>query len=138
MGTIYDNCVNGSSKGWIIYYSGKVVIQWVSNSYLAQCNPYASISSVASLSTGTWYHVAVVMSAANFKIYINGSLDTNYDNIQGVGGASTAGYAPQSNLFISGSVMPYYNGISASMDDVRIYDRELSSSEIQAIYSATK
>lgn len=90
---------------------------------------------VTTLSSNTWYHVAVVTDYTNggTKIYINGSDD---------GGSVTGTLANTSDngsldvgRLMSGGSASYGKGI---FDDVRIYSRALSASEVQTIYNTTK
>lgn len=92
--------------------------------------------SVRQISAGEWYHIAATYDRTAFKIYINGILE-NSVNIQ---------YSPYQNnqqLVIGRACdgdpcmfrpsAPSFNGI---IDEVRIYNRALSASEIQAEYNA--
>ena len=77
-----------------------------------------------SLSAGTWYHVVVVKDAnAHRKGYINGSLALNasFSNISG---------SPASVNLGSSS----FNG---SIDQLRIFNKALSSSEVTTLYQET-
>ena len=78
----------------------------------------------SSLSVNNWTHISATYNSSSglFNIYINGLPDT---------GAVVAGAAPNSNtdsLFIgvSGSSTPY----SGQMDEVRLWNRTLSASEV--------
>lgn len=88
---------------------------------------------------GQWYHYAITTSSAGTKIYVNGELkasnndfinDTQVANTDlAIGVAvSTRGRAP----YTDGNV-GYFKG---AIDEVRIYDRELSGSEIMALWKA--
>jgi len=87
-----------------------------------------TVRSSTSVTTGTWYHVAAVKSSNGIAIYVNGNLedskplptftDTNSTDL--LIGANTA----------EGS---HLNGL---IDEVQIFNRALSGSEIQAIYNA--
>jgi hypothetical protein len=81
------------------------------------------------LKTNTWYHVAVTFESGLVSIYINGSLD-NSGNIE-----LTALPNRGSRVLRFGDDQPggqeYFNG---SIDDIRIYKRALSESEIQQLY----
>lgn len=73
-------------------------------------------------STATFYHIACTWDGSNIKIYINGALDTTV--------AQTVTPAANSTpLFVGqyGGGNDIANGI---LDDVRIYNRSLSSSEV--------
>jgi hypothetical protein len=76
-----------------------------------------------------WWHVVVVLngtSSANWKLYINGSDNT------GVHPDSGTYYEPSSSGSIgSNHGGAYFNGV---IDDVRIYNRALSATEVATLY----
>jgi hypothetical protein len=79
------------------------------------------------LTTATWYHIAVVANGTNVKFYINGSSDT----------ASPSAWT--SNLYngthpfkIGNRGGLYFDG---NIDEVAVFDRELSATEISNIYT---
>ncbi len=82
----------------------------------------------------TWNHVAMTYSAADstLAIYVNGELDVTME----VSGDLISTTEP---LFIGG-VDPYDYGFgywwSGGIDEVDVFDRALSASEIQALYEA--
>lgn len=79
---------------------------------------------VTTLSTGTWYHAAVVVTSADKRVYLNGNLDketisgSNSFTVNAIGRNGTG-------------AGEYFNGL---IDDVRIYNRDLSSIEIRQLY----
>jgi hypothetical protein len=78
------------------------------------------------ISANTWSHVVVTGSATGHKIYINGVLS----------GSSATAYTPAGDnetLDIGGS-LDFFSG---SLDDVRIYNRALSLSDVSELYSYT-
>lgn len=92
----------------------------------------ASLSSSGTISTANqWYHIAVVRTATNKYIYINGTLrgsgarnnptkvNTNYALIGGSQGNATA--------------VPTDNALNGYLQDVRIYDHALSAAEIREL-----
>lgn len=90
---------------------------------------YARHVTTTTWSTGTWYHVVCVwITATNSPaIYINGASQDL---------TSTAGYglgSVDNKLFIGkrNDDKGYYNG---SIDDVRVYNRALSSAEVGDLY----
>ncbi len=106
------------------------------DSYSPDIWTWFGVGSVRNISAGDWYHIAATYDRTTFKIYINGVLD-NSVNIQ---------YSPYQNnqqLVIGRACMgdpcmfrpssPSFNG---TIDEVRIYNRALSASEIQAEYNA--
>lgn len=95
----------------------------------------STTTSSASLSTGTWYHVAGVydQSTRTVRLYINGQLADS----------TTTGTVPSSledndgrfHLGVTGSSgtpVGYYDGV---LDEARIYNRILSDSEISILYN---
>ncbi|MDD4931512.1 MAG: LamG domain-containing protein, partial [Candidatus Colwellbacteria bacterium] len=83
------------------------------------------------LTSGTWNYVVLTYDGSLMKSYINGILDTST--------TKTGNFSSFSNLYF-GYPVPNgenytFNGI---IDDVRIYSRSLSLSEIQSIYNAGK
>jgi len=90
-------------------------------------NPSTNTTSTLNVSANNWWHVAVYRdSSGNAKIYINGQEKGSGVNMQ----------APKTNvrkLYICGLVAAYsyYNGL---IDDVRVYNKALSSSGIDQEY----
>jgi len=85
------------------------------------------VNDTTALSGSTWYHVAVVVDAGtSTKYYINGSLSST--------GGSTSPSATTDNLFLGAlpSASQYLNGY---LDEVALFNRVLSASEISNIYS---
>jgi hypothetical protein len=86
--------------------------------------PWHAGSSI--VDTNDWYHLTVAIDNQSVRIYINSLID------------SESSYTGQ----LSSSEQPIFIGIKADMtravkgiiDDVRIYDRALSASEVQALY----
>jgi len=87
----------------------------------------------SNVSTGEWYHVAGVRSSnGDMELYLDGSLDAtdsnNSDTIPHTNNERIGGRADDGSL-------ENFNG---RIDDVRIYNRALTASEISDIYNATK
>ncbi|MCZ7384419.1 MAG: LamG domain-containing protein, partial [Candidatus Methanoperedens sp.] len=106
------------------------------DSYSPDIWTWFGVGSVRNISAGEWYHIAATYDRTTFKIYINGVLDnsvnTQYtpyqNNYQLVIGRGCVG---DPCLFKPSN--PSFNG---TIDEVRIYNRALSASEIQAEYNA--
>jgi alpha-L-fucosidase len=86
-------------------------------------------SSSTQLTAGAWKHVVVTYDGTNAKVYINAVLDTT----------KTYGKTPQTNtgqLIIGNetSMTRYFKG---KMDEVRIYNRALSQTEVTSLYNYT-
>jgi hypothetical protein len=86
-----------------------------------------------SLVTGRWYHVAGVRSGATNKLYLDGvqigTQTTGTVPDTGAGGIAAIGYCP--NCFGSGG--RFVDGL---IDEVEIFNRTLSTTDIQRIYNA--
>jgi len=83
------------------------------------------------VTTGTWQHVAVTFAAGgDLKMYINGTQQTDVQ-------ALTAGHdlANLGNWLVGAERVGsrFYNG---ALDDVRLYDNELSASDVGALTTA--
>lgn len=84
----------------------------------------------ANFSTGQWYHVACTYDGSNIRAYVNGS---NVQTWSQTGSVITDTNSP---LLIgwSGYSTEYFNG---SIDDVRLYNRALSQTDLTTIYNGT-
>lgn len=84
--------------------------------------------------SGVWYHAVATFNSINgdINLYVNGSkVTTTYADPHM--GCSSIGTSDLSTYLGSRGVG---NGITGNLDDLRIYNRALSTSEIQDIYSA--
>lgn len=77
----------------------------------------------SSLFGGTWYHVVASYDGAQMRLHLNGSLMASSAK------AGAIGYHPQAPTSI-GAASTGSQPFSGWMDDVRIYDRALTDSEI--------
>lgn len=86
-------------------------------------------TSGAGLQTGQWYHLAAVFddSGNTFKIYLNGVLKNSGNQTE------TTAPAPNGLTLLLGrtSSGEYWSG---ALDEVRVFNRALSSAEIQTLY----
>ena len=92
---------------------------------------------VTPLNTGQWYHVAVTFTTTQAKIYVNGVVDSVTNGDFSIptdlsGAAATTIGAWIGDGLIDGRGTNYLNG---RLDDVRIYHRALSDSEVAALVS---
>ncbi len=86
-----------------------------------------------SLSTNIWYHIAVAYDGTNVTYYLNGAADGTFAVVGG-DPASTG-----THLTIGERLYPTaeerFNG---TIDEVRVYNRQLSGTEISTLYGMTK
>jgi len=87
-------------------------------------------TSVSTLSTGQWYHIVTTADHVTTadEVYINGQLDAS--GFLAVGGAATSGV-----LTICSSTWNIGQGMDATIDDWRLYDRILTAAEVSTIYA---
>lgn len=89
---------------------------------------YVYLDGTTIIQFNTWYHVAMTYDGSALKLYVNGSLD---------GSVSGSGPVPAKAvpLRIGGpSSGPWW--FNGRVDEVSLYQRALSASEIQAVYNA--
>jgi hypothetical protein len=81
---------------------------------------------------GQWHHVAAVYDGTNEYLYVDGALDVSTPNTGSISQTSDPVYI--GNVANTGNSGKYYfNGL---IDEVSIYNRALTASEIEAIYAA--
>jgi len=87
--------------------------------------------SIGSFTNGLWHHIALTRSGANMTLYVNGA------------SVGSTVYAPVINLsnfdvnYIGASpATPPANFWQGAVDEVSIYNRALTASEIQSLYDA--
>ena len=96
------------------------------------CDFYGAFGSVlgtTSLSTSTWYFVVTTYNGTNLKIYLNGTLD-------GTGGNFTANIVSNSTNSIGKQFWANTSYFTGSIDEVGVWSRALSSTEITTLYNA--
>lgn len=114
--------------------SGYLIRQNASNNIIVYTNngTETSISSTATLSTNTVYHLCVIQNSGVCSIYINGVLDKSASLSNPVLTSSNESYigrrgGPSIGAYLSGSV-----------SQVQIYNRALSAAEVRQNYNSTK
>lgn len=92
-------------------------------------------SGATDISLNTWYHVAATYDGSVISLYVNGVLDAST--------AASGNLTNNTDLFIIGRDYLADLGINdrcwdGHIDDLRLYDRALSSQEVQSLYSSRK
>lgn len=87
----------------------------------------ATVNSRENLTDDKWYHLVMRYDGKNFSGYLNAEKQQSTQ-------VANASVVSNSNDFVLGAQcsLEYFNG--RSIDDVRVYNRSLSSSEIQNLY----
>jgi hypothetical protein len=132
--TTGDTGGSGVYSGYMVYAQSDLSVQIGDNG--ADCAPgsrYTMVSSTAPVGIGGWYHVVVVFSGVHsFSAFVNGaSVALSYSG----GSANSMVYGAGSRLRMNSS---YACGTTirekGSIDEVRIYNRALSATEITQLY----
>ncbi len=93
-------------------------------------------ASAPTLSTNTWYHVAVVISDLNIKVYLNGSMRVNWTsgwNNSGIAGTNNFIFGKTEGTTYSNKQV-YDAPWSGYLDEIRMWNRALTQAEIKANY----
>ena len=110
--------------------------------YQATAPPYNRVSyfvytdvlhnnvSQSTLSTNTWYHVAMTYNGSSLSLYLNGNFDFS---IPATGPIYWEG--GDRKLLIGSAYLPNGSKFNGTIDEVRIYQRALSAAEIQQRYA---
>jgi hypothetical protein len=107
--------------------SGGDVFRFLVASATAQT---AEIDSATFLTTGVWYHVAAVRGSNFTQLYVNGRLERQMT----VTFPQDYGTLP---IYFGTSGQSYWDHkLKGSMDEVSLYNRALSATEIAAVYAA--
>ena len=116
------------------YVHNATVKMWISNSKFTSSE---SIPASSTITANTWHHIAFTRSGNGTgntnKIYINGSLDVT-DLSDTLIPFSTVNLNIGAVENLSGTVSLFYSG---NIDEVAIFNTELSADKIQQIYDAT-
>lgn len=127
----YGRTIIASSEDATYFYPIWILVEGTKlRVYAYQSGTGAYVNSVYNnFKINNWYHITVTaIKGGDVKIYINGV----YDSI------STAGTQATNNYFTIGDLRPN-RGIpfSGDIDEVRMYNRVLSATEVSAVYNAS-
>jgi hypothetical protein len=102
-----------------IGFSGSNLAVWVSGG--------ATLVSTAAPTDGGWHQAVYVYDGTTDSLYLDGSLADSE--------TTSAHQAGTPNSAYIGTALPNYNMFSGSLDDVRVYQRDLTSTEISQLAS---
>lgn len=92
-------------------------------------NDYGAISGVQAINNGNWHHVVGVYDGAQIRIYIDGVLDS-------AEAASDPIDKNEYGIMIGNNSQAATRRVVADIDEVRIFDKGLSSARVLAMYAA--
>src|SRR3989344_4897183 len=81
-------------------------------------------------STGTWYHIAVTKTGTTVNFYVNGSQQGTTQTI------GSSGINDSNSTFVIGSDAGNGDFFDGRIDDVRVWTRALSSTDISNLYTS--
>ncbi len=121
----------GANRSYTFYSSGSgsenLTLTWWQNG--STQNDTESVS--WSPTTGTWYHVAVTKSGTSVKFYVNGSQQGSTQT-----GTYTGVYNSAADFRLGADQDDAADDFDGKIDDVRVWSRELSSTEIGNLYAS--
>ena len=131
---------NSTSEQWILTQSNSGATSFLSfqihsSKFRIEQNGTNRFTIGDNIGTGQWYHVAWTSDGSTWKGYING-LEVPMTTVSGSNsGAWFADVSSPNGLYISSlnGSSQFVNGV---VDDVRIYDTDLTASQISDVYSA--
>jgi hypothetical protein len=83
--------------------------------------------------TGLWVHVAATWDTGTVKLYINGTLDSSEPNTIGTVKVSSGRFIVGAQTSTPFNPTDGHRGFDGIIDEVQIYDRALSATEVQSI-----
>jgi hypothetical protein len=126
-----------SSPGYTVYYLGTNFdgSRWRTD-VSDGVNLKVAQSNIGAVSLNQWQHLTVVWNGTTLSLYKDGTLlaSNNTGTFNGVWNGSTATVRRTSIAATGMDNSGYFNG---DLDDVRIYNRALSSTDITALYNYT-
>ena len=121
--------------GTILSKNGPYSLEFTADSKYRFCiyadSAWTCVITDAAYDLDAWYHVAGTYDGTTLRIYVNGSLVKSGAHSAGGVIGSTAGI-----LYIGFGGSVFSNYFTGKIDDVRIYDKALSLSEIGEIYNS--
>jgi hypothetical protein len=110
---------DGASHDWLLQFwqaQGQLVV-WIRNGSGSNLLVYSRLW----LPEDVWAHVAGTWDASELRLYINGALDATVPNTIG-------------QVRDGGNVLLIGDGFEGAVDELQIYDRALTSAEVERIF----
>lgn len=106
------------APGWaVLYATGNKLRLWINNAGLVQTS--------SALVNDKWHHITFTKSSTQTQVFVDGVLDAT---------GATANPTANSNELLIGRYVSSTYSLNGSLDEVRIYNRALSPTEITSLY----
>lgn len=105
----------------VMLYGGKFCVHWFGNS----CDEFSNTGYTA----GRWQFLVLTMTSGTISIYIDGTFKSSY----GAGISTTRAGV----LHIGNGAYSSYNYFTGALDELRIYNRVISATEITSLYASS-
>jgi hypothetical protein len=102
--------------------------QWFFRAQLGNGGGYALVTSTNAVQTNTWYHVAMTYNGAMLFLYVNGAVEASV--------AASNAMTPTTQAFAIGGLPSGPWDFAGRIDELSLYNRALTSSEVLGIYTA--
>ncbi len=86
------------------------------------------------LSQGVWYHICGTYDGSEIKLFFDGELKVTQPHTIPIGYKAASPLSIGTRTNYGGSLVRFFNG---KIDDVRIYDRALTESEVSALHTSS-
>ena len=96
------------------------------------CSPASKFyfSGTTSVVAQTWYHIGFYIGPDSLKLYVNGNLDGTMSN------SNPITYNAAAKIYLGGTNLGFNLPLAGTMDNVRFYNRKLSGSEFNQLYTS--
>ena len=125
---------SGGANGWFSSISGSLAGSGIGKLYYQISGGYDPyVYSSSSVSLGEWHQSVLTydLDSKTLRFYLDGVLDSEHANIPPPNAATTA------NMIIGRDSASTSYAFHGAIDEIRIYNRMLSASEILALYQTT-
>ena len=116
--TMFINGISSNKIGWLVHTTGASGGQW-----------NVQLNAQSNFVPNTWYHVVGVYAPGDARFYINNVLQSSTNSV-------TGNIVYDSAPTTIGATNGGDNSLNASVDDVIVFNRVLSSSEISSLYDS--
>ena len=95
-------------------------------------NVYSSVIGSTVAQAGQWYHIAASYDLSNMRLYVNGNEESVTARTEVID------YGSGGNIRLANAIHATAGSPGATVDDIRFYDKALSTQEIEALYLSGK